>query len=237
MVISLCNGFRFCRPTLENFTTLLCGSMIVWVLFTRTQAWAVALTGHSAPAARSHCIAIALKILAHEMGVSSAVATLPLAPPDANDLLNVLFIGPSTFEPDHLGESTSQRSGIFLQRLKFTTGYAKTFRWAWKQRTFTPMMAISQEPGGLSSMTTELMREICWGKKSLGYPSCSSPPCARAWFPTVPSFPCPYVIPMLCHSAQIQQPGCRPGGGSDFVSDRDRQLRGLPSEQKSTWTR
>jgi hypothetical protein len=57
----------------------------------------------------------------HEMNVSSTAAVLPRAPSDVNDLLSVMFIGPSKFKADYLGDMYRIRKTRvlgFLQWLK-----------------------------------------------------------------------------------------------------------------------
>ena len=58
---------------------------------------------------------------AHEMNVSSTAAVLPRAPSDVNGLLSVVFIGPSKFKPEYLGNMYRIRKlkvWNFLQWLK-----------------------------------------------------------------------------------------------------------------------
>jgi len=58
---------------------------------------------------------------AHEMNVSSTAAVLPRAPSDVNGLLSVVFIGPSKFKPEYLGNMYRIRKSKvwdFLQWLK-----------------------------------------------------------------------------------------------------------------------
>jgi hypothetical protein len=58
---------------------------------------------------------------AHEMNVSSTAAVLPRAPPDVNGLLSVVFIGPSKFKSEYLGNMYRIRKSKvwnFLQWLK-----------------------------------------------------------------------------------------------------------------------
>jgi len=57
----------------------------------------------------------------HEMNVSSTAAVLPRAPSDVNGLLSVVFIGPSKFKPEYLGNMYRIRKSKvwnFLQWLK-----------------------------------------------------------------------------------------------------------------------
>jgi len=58
---------------------------------------------------------------AHEMNMGSTAAVLPRAPPDVNGLLSVIFIGPSKFKPEYLGNMYRIRKAKvwgFLQWLK-----------------------------------------------------------------------------------------------------------------------
>ena len=58
---------------------------------------------------------------AHEMNVNSTAVVLPRAPPDVNGLLSVVFIGPSKFKPEYLGNMYRIRKSKvwgFLQWLK-----------------------------------------------------------------------------------------------------------------------
>ena len=58
---------------------------------------------------------------AHEMNVSSTATVLPRAPSDVNGLLSVVFIGPSKFKPEYLGNMYRIRKSKvwdFLQWLK-----------------------------------------------------------------------------------------------------------------------
>lgn len=58
---------------------------------------------------------------AHEMNMNSTATVLPHAPSDVNDLLSVVFIGPSKFKAEYLGNMYRIRKSKvwdFLQWLK-----------------------------------------------------------------------------------------------------------------------
>ncbi|KAF9782846.1 hypothetical protein BJ322DRAFT_1100727 [Thelephora terrestris] len=54
---------------------------------------------------------------AHEMNVSSTATVLPRAPADVNGLLSVVFIGPSKFKPEYLGNMYRIRKSKTYNRL------------------------------------------------------------------------------------------------------------------------